>query len=69
MVGEILEQVAQTGSRCPIPQNVQVQVGQDSVQPDLVEDVAAYCKVVGVGDLLRSLSTQTIIQFYDFFQN
>lgn len=78
MVDEILEQVAQTGSGCPIPPNVQVQVEQDSVQPDLVVDVAAHCKVVGVGDLFKikihscgwGFGTRVLFSFWDcFFSN
>ena len=37
--GETLKQVAQRGGRCPIPGNIQGQVGRGS---NLVEDVAAY---------------------------
>ena len=40
--GETLEQVAQTGGRCPIPGNVQGQVGCGSQQYGLVEDVPAH---------------------------
>ena len=43
--GETLEQVAQRGGRGPIPGNIQGQVGWGSEQPDLVEDVPAYCRV------------------------
>ncbi|KAK4822058.1 hypothetical protein QYF61_008867, partial [Mycteria americana] len=42
--GEALAQVAQRGGRCPIPGNIQGQVGWGSEQPDLVEDVPAYCR-------------------------
>jgi len=48
---ETLAQAAQRGGRCPIPGNVQGQVQQDSEQPDLVVDVPAYCRGVGLGDL------------------
>ena len=41
---ETLEQVTQRGGRCPIPGNIQGQVGQGSEQPDLVEDVPAHCR-------------------------
>ncbi|KAK4816211.1 LOW QUALITY PROTEIN: hypothetical protein QYF61_013449 [Mycteria americana] len=44
--GETLEQVAQRGGRCPMPGNIQGQVGQGSEQPDLVEDIPAHCKGV-----------------------
>jgi len=49
--GETLDQVAQRGGRCPIPRNIQGQAGQGSEQPDLVEDIPAYCKGVGLDDL------------------
>ena len=49
--GETLAQVARRGGRCPIPGNVQGQVGQGSEQPDLVEDVPAHCRGVGLDDL------------------
>jgi len=49
--GETLEQVAQRGGRCFIPRNFQSQVEQGSEQPDLVEDVPAHCRGVGLGDL------------------
>ena len=49
--GETLEQVAQRGDSCPIPGNLQRQVGWRSEQPDLVEDVPAYCRGVGLDDL------------------
>ena len=49
--GETLEQAAQRDGRCPIPGNIQGQIGQGSEQPDLVEDVAAYCRGIGLDDL------------------
>ena len=49
--GEPLEQVVQRGGRCPMAGNIQGQVGQASEQPDLVEDVPAHCRGVGLGDL------------------
>ena len=48
---EILEWVAQRGGQCPIPGNTQGQVGRGSEQPDLVEDVPAYCWGVGLDGL------------------
>ncbi|KAK4818784.1 LOW QUALITY PROTEIN: hypothetical protein QYF61_019130 [Mycteria americana] len=42
--GEMLEQVAQRGGRCPMPGNIQGQVGWGSEQPDLVEDVPTHCR-------------------------
>ena len=42
----MLEQVAQGGSRCPIPENIQVQIGRGSEKPDLFENVPAYCRGV-----------------------
>ena len=49
--GETLERVAQRGGRCPIPGNLQGQAGWGSEQPDLVEDVPAHCRGVGLDDL------------------
>ena len=49
--GETLAQVAQRGGRCPVPGNIQGQVGQGSEQPDLVEDVPAHCRGVGLDGL------------------
>ena len=40
--GEILALVAQRGGRCPMPGNVQGQVGWGSDQPDPGEDVPAH---------------------------
>jgi len=48
---ETLEQVAQRGSGGPIPGNIQGQVGWGSEQPDLVEDISAHCREVGLDDL------------------
>jgi len=42
--GETLDQVAQRGGRCPIPGNIQGQVGRGSEQLDLVEEVADQCR-------------------------
>ena len=36
---------------CPIPGNIPGQVGRGSEQPDLVEDVPAHGRGVGLGDL------------------
>jgi len=47
---ETLSQVAQRGDGCPIPGNIQGQVGQGSEQPGLVEDVPAYCSGVRLDD-------------------
>jgi len=50
--GETLERVAQRGSGGPpIPGNTQGQVGRGSQQPDLVKDVPAHCRGVGLDDL------------------
>jgi len=43
--------LAQRGGRGSIPGNIQGQVGWGSEQPDLVEDVPAYCRGGGVDDL------------------
>ena len=49
--GETLAQVPQRGGRCPIPGNIQGQVGWGSEQPGLVEGVPAHCRGVGLDDL------------------
>ena len=49
--GETLAWVGRTGGRCPIPGNIQGQAGRGSEQPDLVEDVPAQCRGVGLDDL------------------
>ena len=43
--------VAQRGGRCPMAGNIQGQVRQGSEQLDLVEDVPAHCRGVGLDDL------------------
>lgn len=48
--GGTLAQVAQRGGRCLIPGNIRGQVGQGSEQPDLVENVPAYCRGVGIDE-------------------
>ena len=49
--GETLQQVAQRGGRCSIPGNIQGHVGWGSEQPDVVEDVPAHCRGIGLDDL------------------
>jgi len=49
--GEALQQVAWGGSRCPMPGKIQGQVGQDSEQPDLAEDVPAHYRGVRLDDI------------------
>jgi len=49
--GETLAQVARRSGRCPIPGNIQGQVGGGSEQPDLAEGVPAHCRGVGLDDL------------------
>jgi len=46
-----MEQVALRSSGGSIPGNIQSQVGQDSEQPGLVEDIPAHCRGVGLDDL------------------
>jgi len=48
--GETLERVAQRGGRGPMPGNIEGQVGWGSEQPNLVKDVPAFCKGVGLDD-------------------
>jgi len=44
-----LAQVAQRVGRCPIPGNIQGQVGRGFEQPGLVEGVSAHGRGVGTG--------------------
>jgi len=37
--------------RCPVPGDIQGQVGQGSEQPDLVSGVLIHCRGVGLDDL------------------
>ena len=60
---EVCEQVVWNSGGCPVPGDVQGQAGPGSEQPDLSVDV--HCRGVGLGDLYRSLSTQTILQLYE----
>jgi len=43
--------VAQRGGGCPVPGNVQGQVGWSSEQPGLVGDIPAHCEGAGLDDL------------------
>jgi len=49
--GETLAQVAQRDGRCPIPGNIQGQIGRGSEQPGLVVDVPGHCRGVGLNDV------------------
>ena len=42
--GEAVEQVAQRGGGCPIPEDTQGQVGWGPGQPDLAVGVPAHCR-------------------------
>jgi len=53
-------QVGLRGGRCPIPGNIDGQVGWASEQLDLLVDVPAPHRGVGLDGLLKSLPTQTI---------
>ena len=57
MYGTTQVRGAQKDGRCPIPGNIQGQVGRGSEQSDLVEGVPAHCRGVGLDDLWRSLPT------------
>ena len=46
-----MKQIVQTGGRCPIPGNIQGQVGRGSEKPDLVADVPAPGRWVGLNGL------------------
>ena len=45
------EQVSQRGGRCPIPGNIQGQLGMGSEQSDLVEDVPGHFRGLELDDL------------------
>lgn len=45
--GKILQQVAQRGGKCPIPGNIQDQLGQDSEQHDKVDHVPTHFSGAG----------------------
>jgi len=47
----VVQLTYQRGSGGPIPGNIQGQVGRGSEQPDLVEDVPAHCRGIGLDDL------------------
>jgi len=49
--GETLGQVAQRSCGCPIPEIVHGQVGWGFEQPDLVADVSARGRGIGLNDL------------------
>ena len=46
--GGTLERVTQRGGRCSTSGSIQGQVGWGSKQPDLVDDVPAHCRGVGL---------------------
>ena len=58
-------QVAQRGDRCPIPGNIQSQVGQGSEQPDLVEDVPAHGRTRWSLKVPSNPNHSTSLWFYD----
>jgi len=63
--GEALAQVAQRSCGCPLPGNIQGQVEWGFAQCDLVKDVPARCRGVGLDAHQRSHPTQNILWFYD----
>lgn len=48
---ETLEQLVQRSCGCSIPGSIQGEVGEDFERPDLVEDVPAHSRGVGLGAL------------------
>jgi len=46
-----LEQDSERGGRFPLPGSMHSQVGPGSEQPDLVEDIPAHCRGLGLDDL------------------
>ena len=59
--GEALAQVAQRSCGCPVTGSVQSQAGQSPEQPDVVTEVPAHGRAVGLGGLLGSLPSKTIL--------
>ena len=49
--GETLAQVVQRGSGGPLPGNIQGHVGRGSEQPNLVKDIAAHSRGIGLDNL------------------
>lgn len=47
----MLEQVAHRAGSCPDPGKIRGQTGQESEQPDGVEDVSAHCREIGLDGL------------------
>lgn len=45
-----LEQAAQRGGACPIPEDTHGQVGQGSECPDVAVGVSVHCRRVGLDD-------------------
>lgn len=60
-VVRILAQVVHKSFGCPIPRNIQIQVGWGLEQPAVVEDVASHGTGFGLDDLQCYLPTQTIL--------
>lgn len=56
--------VAQRGSGSPSPGSIPSQVGWDSDQPALFEDVPVDCSRIELDDLYRSLSTKTSLRVW-----
>lgn len=48
--GEALAQVSQRAGGCSIPGNIQGQAGHGFEEPDLGEDVPAYCRGTGIDE-------------------
>jgi len=50
MSGVALEQAAQRGGECPIPEDTHGQVGRGSECPDVAVGVSVHCRTVGLDD-------------------
>lgn len=55
---ETLSQAAQIGNRCFTSGNIQGKAGQDSEQPNQVEDVSAYCRGLELDDFKGPFQTE-----------
>ena len=64
--GDALEQVAQRGCGCPIPEGIRGQAGCGSGQRGLVVGDPVHGKGIETRWYLRSFSTQAILRFCDY---
>ena len=61
----LLRKALLSSGNCVCKLSVQGQAGRGCEQPNLVKDVPAHGRSVGLDDLQRFLPTQTILRFYE----